>query len=31
MPHETATNSLKLFMEQVAPEIRRNNPALTRN
>jgi alkanesulfonate monooxygenase SsuD/methylene tetrahydromethanopterin reductase-like flavin-dependent oxidoreductase (luciferase family) len=31
MPHETAANSLRLFMEQVAPEIRRNNPALTRN
>ncbi len=25
MPHETATNSLRLFMEQVAPEIRRDN------
>jgi hypothetical protein len=31
MPHETATSSLRLFMEQVAPEIRRNNPTPTRN
>jgi hypothetical protein len=30
MPHETATGSLRLFMEQVAPEIR-NNPAPKRN
>src|SRR5215471_4904468 len=27
MPHETATTSLKLFMEQVAPEIRRRTLA----
>jgi hypothetical protein len=27
MPHETATSSLRLFMERVAPEIHRNNPA----
>jgi alkanesulfonate monooxygenase SsuD/methylene tetrahydromethanopterin reductase-like flavin-dependent oxidoreductase (luciferase family) len=27
MPHETAAASLKMFMEQVAPEIRRNSPA----
>jgi len=31
MPHETAASSLWLFMEQVAPEIRLNNPAPTRN
>jgi alkanesulfonate monooxygenase SsuD/methylene tetrahydromethanopterin reductase-like flavin-dependent oxidoreductase (luciferase family) len=31
MSHETATGSLRLFMEQVAPEIRRNNPASTQN
>jgi hypothetical protein len=31
MPHETATGSLRLFMEQVAPEIRRSNPAPTQN
>jgi len=27
MPHETATGSLRLFMEQVAPEIRRASSA----
>jgi hypothetical protein len=31
MPHEKATNSLRLFMDQVAPEIRRNSPAPGRN
>ena len=31
MPHQTATGSLRLFMEQVAPEIRRSNPAPARN
>src|SRR5205823_6601498 len=31
MPHETATSSLRLFMQQVAPEIRRSSPAPMRN
>ncbi len=31
MPHEMATGSLRLFMEQVAPRIRCSNPAPTRN
>src|SRR5258708_5905282 len=31
MPHETATNSLRLFMEQVAAEIRRKSSTPTRS
>jgi hypothetical protein len=31
MPHETATSSLRLFMEKVAPEIRRNSAVPTRS
>jgi alkanesulfonate monooxygenase SsuD/methylene tetrahydromethanopterin reductase-like flavin-dependent oxidoreductase (luciferase family) len=31
MPHETATNSLKLFMQQVAPEFRGKSAAPTRS
>jgi alkanesulfonate monooxygenase SsuD/methylene tetrahydromethanopterin reductase-like flavin-dependent oxidoreductase (luciferase family) len=31
MPHETAASSLRLFMEKVAPEVRRNPVGPTRN